>query len=107
MGGGQNFAPNANAMMTTSPFLAELTAAVEALRATARTEFAPLPLALLNQRPAPASWSILECLEHLNRYSRYYNPAITQALQRPHSAPTAPTEITYSWLGGKSEYLKA
>lgn len=91
--------------MLTAPFLAQLTAAVEALRATARTEFAALPLALLNRRPAPASWSILECLEHLNRYSRYYNPAITQALQRPHPAPTAQTEITYSWLGGKSVEL--
>jgi DinB superfamily len=91
--------------MSTVPFLAQLTAAVEALRATARTEFAALPFALLRQRPAPASWSILECLEHLNRYSRYYNPALTQALQRPHPAPMAPTEIKYSWLGGKSVEL--
>lgn len=101
MGGGQNFASNANAM-TTSPFLAELTAAVEALRATARTEFASLPLALLNQRPAPASWSILECLEHLNRYGRYYIPALARALQRPHPVPTEPAEVRYSWLGRKS-----
>lgn len=101
MSGGQNFAPNTNAM-TTSQFLAELTAAVEALRATARTEFAPLPLALLNQRSAPASWSILECLEHLNRYGRYYVPALARALQRLHPAPVGPTEVQYSWLGRKS-----
>jgi hypothetical protein len=88
--------------MPISPFLAQLTAAVEAGRAVARTEFAPLPLALLNQRPAPSRWSILECLEHLNRYSCYYNPALTQALQRARPAAAAPRTVQYSWLGRKS-----
>ena len=88
--------------MTNSPFLAELTAAVEAIRATVRTELATLPVALLNQRPAPASWSILECLEHLNRYSRYYIPTLDRALQRPHPAPAVPADVKYSWLGRKS-----
>ncbi|MBF9141920.1 DinB family protein [Hymenobacter properus] len=86
--------------MQTAPFLAALEAAVADLRATAQTDFAKLDVALLNQRPAPASWSILECLEHLNRYSRYYNAAFAKALGRPAAATSA--EVAYTWLGRKS-----
>ena len=88
--------------MTNTSFLAELTAAVEALRARVRTDFAALPPALLNQRPAPASWSILECLEHLNRYSRYYNAALAQELPPPRPALLPLPEVAHSWLGRKS-----
>lgn len=88
--------------MTTSDFLAALQATVADLRTTVQTEFAPLAPALLNQRLAPTSWSILECLAHLNAYSRYYNGVFAWALARPAAAPVANTEVTYSWLGRKS-----
>ncbi len=64
-------------------------------------EFASLDLQQLNYKPGPDSWSILECLEHLNRYSRYYNPALAKAIAaNPASNPTP--SINYSWLGKKS-----
>ncbi|MBF9219834.1 DinB family protein [Hymenobacter ruricola] len=88
--------------MTPSDFLAALHTAVADLRATAHTQFAALDPALLNQRPAPASWSILECLEHLNRYSRYYNPALAKALAKSGEATASSSEVGYSWLGRKS-----
>ncbi|MBO2008877.1 DinB family protein [Hymenobacter negativus] len=88
--------------MKNPEFLAGLEAAVAALRTTVNTEFATLPLALLNQRLAPTSWSILECLEHLNRYSRYYNAAFAEALARRVAAPAAEVEVAYTWLGRKS-----
>jgi len=87
--------------MATSPFLAALQATVADLRATVQTEFAALDPDLLNQRLAPTSWSILECLAHLNAYSRYYNAAFAQALARPGTGPAA-AEVAYSWLGRKS-----
>ncbi|MFD2246945.1 DinB family protein [Pontibacter ruber] len=65
------------------------------------TEFASLDLSLLNFKPAPDSWSILECLEHLNRYSRYYNPALAKAIAA-NSDGNDMQSITYSWLGKKS-----
>lgn len=43
-----------------------------------------LSLAELNQRPAPNGWSILECLEHLNRYAAFYHPEIRRRLQKSH-----------------------
>jgi hypothetical protein len=36
-------------------------------------------------------------LEHLNRYSRYYNPRFAQALAR--SGTSVETEMRYSWVG--------
>ncbi len=88
--------------MTTTAFLTALAQTVAALRTTVRTEFAALPPALLNQRPAPTSWSILECLEHLNRYSRYYNAALAKALAAPRPSADPLAAVSYSWLGRKS-----
>lgn len=88
--------------MTATPFLAHLEAAIADLRATVHTQFTGLDPALLNQRPAPTSWSILECLEHLNRYSRYCNPAFTKALTTTAPVLSPPAEVTSSWLGRKS-----
>jgi len=39
--------------------------------------FQELPDNLLYTRPQPASWSVLECIEHLNRYGYFYIPEIT------------------------------
>jgi len=86
--------------MNHTAFLTALQAATQQLRATAQAEFEPLDLTLLNQQPAPGSWSILECLEHLNRYSRYYNPQLAKALAKPGAATDQP--VGYSWLGRKS-----
>mgnify|MGYP000955471092 CR=1 FL=1 len=37
----------------------------------------------LNFKPSPERWSVLECLEHLNRYSDFYLPEIKKALHHP------------------------
>lgn len=55
---------------------------------------------LLNYKSDEITWSILECFEHLNRYSRYYNKAITQGLRKAATGD-ATHEIKFSWLGGK------
>ncbi|MCC3155950.1 DinB family protein [Hymenobacter sp. 15J16-1T3B] len=85
--------------MQPATFLQTLHAAVRRLQATTETELAPLPDAVLNFKPRPDSWSVLECLEHLNRYSRYYHPALAKALAKQGSAAD---EVRYSWLGRKS-----
>ena len=35
----------------------------------------------LNQRPGPKSWTVLECIEHLNRYGDYYIPAMRERME--------------------------
>ena len=50
---------------------------------------------LLNWKPNPEEWSILECIEHLNRYNRYYNYHLEQALQKK----STPSAFKAGWLG--------
>ena len=88
--------------MPTPDSLPNLHTAVADLRATVQSRLAPLELAALQQRPGSGRWSVLECLEHLNRYSRYYNPALASALARADAAATSPAAPAYSWLGRKS-----
>ena len=86
--------------MDATTFLQNLQYRTQQLRTTVSTDFAPLEPTLLNFKPGPDSWSILECLEHLNRYSRYYNARLTRALASPATRPAQ--EFNYSWLGRKS-----
>lgn len=53
--------------------------------------------AAFNTRTAPDSWSILECMEHLNRYGDYYLPEIRRQMER--STCPAAAEFKSSWLG--------
>lgn len=85
--------------MTATAFITELDQSIHQLLTTVQTELEPLALAQLNQHPAPNSWSVLECLEHLNRYSRYYNACFGQALA--HVGASAEIEVRYSWVGRK------
>ncbi|WP_230392342.1 DinB family protein [Pontibacter sp. FD36] len=81
--------------------LDQISRTVENQKQTVVAAFVPLELSLLNFKPAPDSWSVLECLEHLNRYSRYYNPALAKAIAT-NSDDKPEQTISYSWLGKKS-----
>lgn len=81
--------------------LDQISRTVENQKHTAIAAFVPLELSLLNYKPAADSWSILECLEHLNRYSRYYNQVLAMAIAANPTANPQQT-ISYSWLGKKS-----
>lgn len=52
---------------------------------------------LLQKRPSPNSWNVLECLEHLNLYSAYYLPEINQAMDKNKNE--AQKEFRSGWLG--------
>jgi len=41
----------------------------------------------LNARITPDSWSVLECIEHLNRYGDFYLPEIEKRINSSHSKP--------------------
>jgi hypothetical protein len=87
--------------METKTFLTQLQDHVQQIKDTTHSAFSPLDVAVLNFKSQPTSWSVLECLEHLNRYSRFYLPALEKAIaQAPVSSATQP--VKYSWLGKKS-----
>ena len=51
----------------------------------------------LNKRLTNESWSVLECLEHLNLYGNFYLPEIKNRIERSNTKATA--EFKSGWLG--------
>jgi hypothetical protein len=71
--------------MTVTPVAAELAALAEALAANehdARTLVAGLTESQGGWRPAPGSWSVAECLDHLATANRVYLAAMTPPAAR-------------------------
>lgn len=64
---------------------------------TAAETMQDLSLEELNHQPAPAAWSALECLEHLNRYGAFYLPELANRIKggKPGKNGTFKT----GWLG--------
>jgi hypothetical protein len=54
----------------------------------------------LNWKEHPGQWSILECIEHLNRYNNYYLQEIESNFTR--SNQRVDLELTSTWIGQKS-----
>lgn len=57
-----------------------------------------LPIDQLTKKSNPDSWCALECLEHLNLYADFYNPAIRSAIRS--SKTSAQESFKSGWLGG-------
>lgn len=51
----------------------------------------------LNKRLTNESWSVLECLEHLNWYGNFYQPEIKNRIETSNTKATA--EFKSGWLG--------
>lgn len=64
----------------TTDLLNDLDQSIKEIILTVEHDFMPLASQELNWKPLPEQWSVAECLEHLNIYSRYYNPAMEQAI---------------------------
>jgi uncharacterized damage-inducible protein DinB len=60
----------------------------------------PLNDAQLNWKQQKNSWSILECIEHLNRYNSYYLAAVSSAIERTDKS--SDQQLTSTWIGKKS-----
>ncbi len=56
-----------------------------------------LPLEELNWKPATESWSVLECIEHLNLYGDFYLPEIENRIRQSKYA--AAPYFKSGWLG--------
>lgn len=60
-------------------------------------DFQNLPASVLLRPASNGGWSIAQCLEHLNRYGRYYLPQIQKGLTA--HAGTSSDTFTSTWLG--------
>lgn len=68
----------------------------------AAKEFEFLEESELNWKENQEKWSILECLEHLNRYSNYYHAEIKKAIASSATeSASANHEAKSTWMGKK------
>ncbi|UPK70157.1 DinB family protein [Chitinophaga filiformis] len=91
-----------SAKFETPVLLKELHLQLDDLLKTANEQFVPAPKEVLLRQPAPEKWSVAQCLDHLNAYSRFYVPAMEKAIQSAltGSLPPAPAATFKSgWLG--------
>jgi hypothetical protein len=51
---------------------------------------------VLVEQPSPGKWTVVQALEHLNSYNRYYLPAIQRSLEQDKPAVT---NFKPGWLG--------
>lgn len=77
--------------------LDELDVSVSAIIDVVETDFATYSSRELNWKPQTDQWSAAECLEHLNIYSRYYNPAMKAAISKGNGASVG--EFKSAWFG--------
>ena len=68
----------------------------------AAEKFKSLSESQLNYRQEPKKWSVLECLEHLNRYGDFYLPAIEKAIVGQQGAVDGPFKsgVIGNWFAG-------
>jgi uncharacterized damage-inducible protein DinB len=89
--------------MKTNEFLQQLLDATQQVKELVEQEILPLSDRELTKKISSTSWSILQCVEHLNLYSDYYIPAIRKSILTAEEKSIKPTEnFEFTWLGSKS-----
>jgi len=86
--------------MTSNELLISLEKDVQSIISKVQTEFVPLGEEMLNWKEAPDRWSILECLEHLNKYSQFYNTELVKVIDSAQR-DSGKVEAKSTWLGKK------
>jgi hypothetical protein len=86
--------------MKQSELIADLRARTKHLVSEAEG-FKRLSVEQLNAKPSPTSWSILECLEHLNLYGDFYLPEIEGRILSSQKIKGDPS-FKSGWFGEKT-----
>lgn len=86
--------------MTSEILIQKLLVEIEQQKILVRTKLYPTSEEKLNHKSSPETWSVLECLAHLNSYSAHYLPSFEKAIQDAESKGFKPEKEFYStWLG--------
>jgi hypothetical protein len=86
--------------MKTMELLENLKTSTKIITDTVETDFSKLSDQLLNWKENPSRWSVLECMEHLNRYNEYYLKAIEVTIAG--GSPSKGGPLASTWIGRKS-----
>jgi uncharacterized damage-inducible protein DinB len=82
--------------MSANAFLSQLQSQTLELRQIV-SKWSELSAEILAKQPAPGSWSIAQCLDHLNGYGDFYLPHLEKALNRIERGPVP--AFRSGWLG--------
>ena len=86
--------------MKTDFYLKSFQSKVQLLTQETKNNFFTQSEELLNWKERPDVWSVLECFEHLNRYSEYYLPAIQKAIEAgTFDLMNEHRDFTHTWIG--------
>ncbi len=86
--------------MTSSELLDYVERTLRQALTAVRTHLAGQSLETLRQRPHPNAWNALECLAHLNTYTRDYLPPMRRALHLAKARQWTPVpEVRYTAAG--------
>ena len=85
--------------MTNHELLTKLEASLIDVVTTVKTTFMKEDEQKLNRKISPIAWSVLECIEHLNRYHNYYLPILENKICNAGSSPQNDYDVRYSWIG--------
>lgn len=88
---------NRKMSMQSKTLLADMTARTNTIIQTVEAKFVPLTVEQLNKKPSAESWSILECLAHLNNYGDYYLVQIEDKMKASNHVKSS--TFTSGWLG--------
>lgn len=80
-------------------FVQQLIQDIQELVEIVEQQFAQASTEQLNWKANPNSWSVLECLEHLNRYSDFYHREIQQKIAKAATEKSSTSLFKPSWLG--------
>ena len=83
--------------MKASQLIAQLTAITNQNIHTVKS-FQTLSIEALSKKPNKETWCVLECIEHLNRYGRFYIPEIRASIE--HTKYKAKDDFKSGILGG-------
>jgi DinB superfamily len=87
--------------MTSAEMLQSLLVEIVSIEDAVKNEFTLLPESRLNWKENPSSWSILECIEHLNLYCCYYNHQLRKSIARAKGKNYPVEKPKSTWLGRK------
>ena len=85
-------------MMNFNQHLEKLRQEVISISDLIKEDFLPMTESQLNFRAGKDQWSVFECIEHLNRYYRFYNPEIRNAIAIAEPKSNEVT-VTSTWIG--------
>jgi hypothetical protein len=87
-------------VFNSTALLEQLQQQVKGLVTTVEEKLHHLPEPVLLLPPAQDKWSAIQCLEHLNTYSRYYLPQLASAIEQGYARQQrAAASFKSGWLG--------